>query len=189
MIGLARSVAFGTAFNGLVEVFCQYDNDEDDGKYGGVEHWKKNNRREEYPPVWLCVQVVPISPSLATASIGFFSRVGDELVYAFLKGSNVLLEIVEFFDEVIEIEPDRVSLPQTHWISFLIRDGIRGEGGKFGKGNRNIGQGGDGVKGDSPTVRRFDLWCESRGCDYRAGILDLTGGFAYFVKVLCFSGV
>ena len=63
-----------------------------------------------------------------------------------------------------------------------------GEGGKFGKGNRNIGQGGDGVKGDSPTARGFDLWCESRGCDYQVGILDLTGGFAYFVKVLCFSG-
>ena len=38
MIGLARGVAFGTAFNGFVEVFGQYDNDEDDGKYGGVEH-------------------------------------------------------------------------------------------------------------------------------------------------------
>jgi len=42
------------------------------------------------------------------------SRVGDELVYTVLKGSNVLLEIVEFFDEVIEIELDRVRLPQTH---------------------------------------------------------------------------
>lgn len=64
----------------------------------------------------------------------FLSCVGDELVYAFLKGFNVLLEIVEFFDEVIEIEPDRVGLPQTHWISFLIRDGIRGEGESLGKG-------------------------------------------------------
>lgn len=71
MIGLARGVAFGTAFNGFVEVFCQYDNDEDGGKNDGVEHCEKNNRREEYPPVWLCVQVVPISPSLATAPIGF----------------------------------------------------------------------------------------------------------------------
>ena len=65
----------------------------------------------------------------------FLSRVGDELVYTVLKGSNVLLEIVEFFDEVIEIEPDRIRLPQTHWISFLIRDGIRERGGgSLGKG-------------------------------------------------------
>ena len=41
MIGLARRVAFGTAFNGFVEIFGQYNNDEDDGKYGGVEHCEK----------------------------------------------------------------------------------------------------------------------------------------------------
>ncbi len=41
MIGFARGIAFGTAFNGFVEIFDRYDNDEDDGKYSGVEHGVK----------------------------------------------------------------------------------------------------------------------------------------------------
>ena len=114
MIGLAWSVAFGTALNGFVEIFGQYDNDEDDGKYSGVEHCEKNKQAGNFPA---CLFVCSGRAHIAFARNGFdwfLSRVGDELVYTVLKGSNVLLEVVEFFDEVIEIEPDRVRLPQTH---------------------------------------------------------------------------
>ena len=77
MIGLTRGVALGASLNRFVEIFGQYDNDEDGGKNNRVEHGfradhlEKNNRREESPPICLFVQVVPISPSLATASTDF----------------------------------------------------------------------------------------------------------------------
>lgn len=113
MIGLTRGVAFGATLNGFVEVFGQYDNDEDGSKNDSVEHRSKKATGGKNPRLRICSGRAHI----AFACNGFdwfLSRVGDELVYTALKGSNVLLEIVEFFDEVIEIEPDGVRLPQTH---------------------------------------------------------------------------
>ena len=60
MIGLTRGVALGASFNRFVEIFGQYDNDEDGGKNNRVEHGFRADHLEKTtggknPRLFACV--------------------------------------------------------------------------------------------------------------------------------------